>query len=334
MRPWRTSKSSSHGRIAVWQIGAVLALLTTTAWVATPIAAPAPSGHALAVIQATSATGPGGNRVLAVAKPVFSGDTITTGGSGEAQIQFTDNTRLVVGANSSINIDKFVFNPDRTVGAVAIQMTKGAFRFITGNGEKKAYSINTPTATLGIRGTSFDVSVSGGLGTGILVFDGWVEVCNRRTGECTIVKKGCGAVIAAPNGEMNIPRSAAEKAAIIRAAFPLVSRQSALRSNFRVDTTGCMPVTTPSDVQPVIRRASAGGTPPDGVPPGGGQPPAGGPGNPPDDPPSGGISSPGTSGKTHGGTQSASSNASDNARNNPGNSENSNAGKKDKNGGD
>jgi hypothetical protein len=338
MPPSCTSKNASGGGSAAWQVAALLALpalLVTTSWIAAPIAAPAPSGRALAVVQATLASGPGGNRALAVAKPVFSGDKIATGKNGEAQIQFEDNTRLVVGPNSTIAIDKFVFNPDQTVGSVALQMTKGAFRFITGNGAKKAYSINTPTATLGIRGTSFDVSVGGSLGTGILVFDGSVEVCNRRTGECTIVNKGCGAVIAAPNGEMNSPRSAAEKMAMIRASFPLVARQSALRSNFRVDTSGCASVTVPSDTAPVIRRASVGGTPPVGVPPGGGtenppgggteNPPGGGAGNPP-----AGSTNPGTSGRTSGAAHSASSNASDNARSNPGNSENSNAGKKDK----
>ena len=128
---------------------------------------------------------------------------------------------------------------------MSLQMTRGAFRFITGNGAKKAYSLNTPTATLGIRGTSFDIAVGSRLGTGILVFDGSVRVCNRRNGECTVVNKGCGAVVASPNGELNSPRSAASKAALIKASFPLVSRQRSLRPNFRVIRTAAEALRSP-----------------------------------------------------------------------------------------
>src|SRR5919108_5616076 len=71
-----------------------------------------PSGTTVAVIQATSATGPGGSRTLEPQRPVYSGDRINTAESGEAQIYFRDQTRLVVGPNSSLVIDKFVFAGD------------------------------------------------------------------------------------------------------------------------------------------------------------------------------------------------------------------------------
>ena len=96
-----------------------------------------PSGEVMAVIQATSASGPGGARTLSTTGPVYSGDRIKTGKAGEAQIRFIDDTRLVVGASSSIVIDKYVFNPDKTVAQVGLQFTKGTLRFITGSGPKR-----------------------------------------------------------------------------------------------------------------------------------------------------------------------------------------------------
>ena len=60
-------------------------------------------------------------------------------------------------------IDAFVFNDQRHGAAqVSINAVKGAFRFITGNSPKDAYSITTPTAMIGVRGTEFDIDVETG----------------------------------------------------------------------------------------------------------------------------------------------------------------------------
>ena len=49
-------------------------------------------------------------------------------------------------------IDAFVFNNDNTARQVSISAVRGAFRFIAGKSSKDAYSITTPTATIGVRG--------------------------------------------------------------------------------------------------------------------------------------------------------------------------------------
>src|SRR5258706_11230555 len=154
-----------------------------------------PSGTALAVVQSASATGPGGARVLEQMRPVFSGDRINTGSVGEAQIQFRDATRLVVGPNSSLLIDKYVFNADGTAVQVGVQAAKGAFRWISGGSPSQAYSIRTPTATLAVRGTKFDVAVGRGGETGLLVFEGAVRMCGR-SGQCITVDQACGGAVA------------------------------------------------------------------------------------------------------------------------------------------
>ncbi len=111
-----------------------------------------PSGIVLAVIQQSEADGETGKRVLMPEKPIYSGDRIVTGPIGEAQIRFRDNTRLVVGPNSTMVIDAFVFDDSDTARQISINAVKGAFRFITGNSPKDAYKINTPTSTIGVRG--------------------------------------------------------------------------------------------------------------------------------------------------------------------------------------
>lgn len=227
--------------------GVVLLFGAVGAWLALPVAVNGltPSGKAVAVVQATSASGPGGSRTLTAAKPVYSGDRIKTGGSGQAQIVFADNTRLVVGPNSSIVIDKYVYNPGSSGAQVSMQLAKGAFRFISGRGSDRNVRITTPSATLGIRGTAFDVGVGGKIGTGVAVFDGSVRVCSRRTGKCAIVNQGCNIAVVTPKGSIGGPHGQADKAAIIRAAFPLIGRQNRFRGEFRVNTRGCGALSLP-----------------------------------------------------------------------------------------
>lgn len=268
--------------------GGVSLCVMTGAWLMLSAEAHAltPSGKAVAVIQATSASGPGGSRTLAAAKPVYSGDRIKTGGSGEAQIVFGDNTRLVVGPNSSIVIDKYVYNPGGSGAQVSMQLAKGAFRFISGRGSKRNFRITTPSATLGIRGTAFDVAVGGRIGTGLLVFDGSVRMCSRRNGQCTIVNRGCNAAVVTNDGNLGSPSSRADRAAMIRASFPLVPGQRRLRSEFRVDTRSCGSLSIPAPRGGVrqINLSPAGGgvinDPPDNPGGGGGAPGASSPGNP------------------------------------------------------
>jgi hypothetical protein len=111
-----------------------------------------PSGYAVRVDPAVNAAGPVGERLIKLQGAVFMGDEIVANPNGLAQITFIDNTRLVIGPNSRLTIDAFVFNPDNTARKVTMTMIKGSFRFISGNSPDGAYTIRTPTMTIGVRG--------------------------------------------------------------------------------------------------------------------------------------------------------------------------------------
>ena len=117
-----------------------------------PIARAAPDGIVVAVVQQAHIDAATGKTVLMPANPIYSGDRITTDAIGNAQIKFRDDTKLVVGPNSALVIDAFVFNKDDTARQVSISALKGAFRFISGKSPKDVYRITTPTATIGVRG--------------------------------------------------------------------------------------------------------------------------------------------------------------------------------------
>jgi len=140
-------------------------------------------GKAVAVIDQASAIGKVGKRTLAIGMPVHLGELVKTDEAGEAQLLFNDGTRMVVGANSEMMLDEFVFRSSATENQFVVRALNGAFRFITGDASKDSYMIHTPAATIGVRGTVFDFSVTPD-DTNLLLLHGGVNMCGNDFG-CT-----------------------------------------------------------------------------------------------------------------------------------------------------
>jgi hypothetical protein len=83
---------------------------------------------------------------------VHASETVRTGSAGQAGLRFLDNSDLTVGPGSSVRLDKFVYDPNKGSGAVAVEAARGAFRFSTGSQNRGEVKIKTPSGTLGIRG--------------------------------------------------------------------------------------------------------------------------------------------------------------------------------------
>ena len=108
---------------------------------------------------------------------VFAGETVNTSGSASTVIRFQDQTQIQVGSNSSIVLDKFVYDPASGTGDAAIKFGTGVFRFITGDIKNKdAVKLTTPTTSLTIRGTKFILAVAADGTTSVGVLEGAVEV--------------------------------------------------------------------------------------------------------------------------------------------------------------
>lgn len=94
----------------------------------------------------------GSPQTLANGSELYSNETVRTGTASGTDLQFIDQSKMSVGPVSEVHLDKFVYDPAGSSGSVVIQATRGAFRFVTGSQDKKAYEIKTPYGTLGIRG--------------------------------------------------------------------------------------------------------------------------------------------------------------------------------------
>lgn len=125
-----------------------------------PALAATPSGTALGVDPAASSLFENATRTLTVGSDIFLGDKITTGPNGQVQIVFSDSTHLVIGPNSTLTIEDYLIRNDGSAGKLVVDMLGGSFRFATGDSAKDNYLIKTPTGTIGVRGTKFDVYVA------------------------------------------------------------------------------------------------------------------------------------------------------------------------------
>jgi hypothetical protein len=97
-----------------------------------------------------------GTQTITTGTAVYAEELVRTGNTGKAQVLLADRTNLAVAPMTEIRLDKFVYDPSGGAqGNVALVATEGSFRFITGLLPHEDYSIKTPYATMGVRGTEF-----------------------------------------------------------------------------------------------------------------------------------------------------------------------------------
>jgi FecR protein len=91
-------------------------------------------------------------RKINVGDGLSSNEQVRTAIESATQVRFIDDTTLTVGPSSSVVLDRFVVNPNRTTKDAVIEMTTGTMRFVAGRSDPKNFTIKTKTFTLGIRG--------------------------------------------------------------------------------------------------------------------------------------------------------------------------------------
>jgi hypothetical protein len=110
------------------------------------------------VIQASVASQPGQTKVGDL---VHLGDVVQTGADGRVGINFTDGTSFKLSSNARMALNEFVYDPNGKSNSTLFNLTKGTFTFVAGNIAKTGdMKIDTPVATMGVRGTTPHVEIS------------------------------------------------------------------------------------------------------------------------------------------------------------------------------
>jgi hypothetical protein len=170
-------------KTATWRRGALA--LAVVSMMGSPAAAQQ-VGKAAAVNQDATK----GGQVLEIGAVVIHKERIVTNARGTTQLLFIDQTTLNIGPNSDLLIDEYVFDPNKGVGKMTVSLAKGAMRFIGGQiTHNSSASVNTPPATIGIRGGVADI-----------VTDGQKTSTSNSYGTITVTPTAGGPTVTVPQG--------------------------------------------------------------------------------------------------------------------------------------
>ncbi len=133
------------------------------------------------IVQATLGNQPG---VTKAGDPVYLGDIVQTGADGRIGITFTDGTAFDLSSNARMVMTEFVYDPNSNSNSTFLSLTKGTFTFVAGKIAKTGdMKIDTPVATMGIRGTTPHVEISddGSVKFSTLLEDGKPQALQKKS---------------------------------------------------------------------------------------------------------------------------------------------------------
>ena len=116
-------------------------------------------------------------------------DTLNTG-NGRIAVEFVDNAELRLTEHSRVLIDEVIYDPDPSKSKMVMKFAMGTARFTSGKLgmiNRANIRIDTPTATIGIRGTDFTATVDE-LGRSLIIL--LPDLNGNASGEITVTNEG------------------------------------------------------------------------------------------------------------------------------------------------
>jgi hypothetical protein len=95
-------------------------------------------------------------------QPVYEADTVRTGAGGRVALTLKDETRLAIGPNSEVNLQKFEFAPGEKRMGLAVRIARGLLAYVSGRIARlspESVRLETPSALVGVRGTRLAIRV-------------------------------------------------------------------------------------------------------------------------------------------------------------------------------
>ena len=133
-------------------------------------------------------------------------EVVRTGLDSAARLVMADSTNLSLGPSATLKLDRTVFDDEHHYRDVAVRLTSGAFRFVTGHSDKAAYKITTPLATIGVRGTTLDILSQRGQ-TIVNLQHGAASVCTVSFECIQLTRPGDTAIITSSGGKSAIKKT-------------------------------------------------------------------------------------------------------------------------------
>jgi hypothetical protein len=154
---------------------APLASAQDTAQDPAPDAAPPAAGELALVTGSVTLAGEPA-KALKTGDKIREGQTLNVGANSYASLKFADGGRVLLRPNTEFTVESYKYEapapavaagapPASAVGTAFFRLVRGGFRAISGligKGDPQAYKVTTPVATIGIRGTDYEVELCAG----------------------------------------------------------------------------------------------------------------------------------------------------------------------------
>ncbi|HXW05449.1 MAG TPA: FecR family protein [Vicinamibacterales bacterium] len=124
---------------------------------------PAPIGRIKIAYGQASILREGASLPAQAGQPVFEADTLRTGPDGRLGLTLKDDTRLSLGPNSEIRLDRFAYAPAEGRLGFVLKVVRGMAAYVSGQIAKiapDAVRLETPSAIVGVRGTTVLIRAS------------------------------------------------------------------------------------------------------------------------------------------------------------------------------
>ena len=123
---------------------------------------------------------------------IYLGDEIKVEKDGRLQVLLLDETVFTLGSGAQMTIDKFVYNPNKGAGELVSNITKGAFRFISGKVAKQnkdAMKVKIPSGIIGVRGTQVAGEIRNDGTSNIILVGPGINSLGVATGAITLTNE-------------------------------------------------------------------------------------------------------------------------------------------------
>ncbi len=132
-------------------------------------------------------------------RDIESGDAIVTGANGRAQVRFSDGGLVSLQPNSQFNISNYADKNDPKQDSFLVDLLRGGMRAVTGligKRNRENFKVTTTTATIGIRGSAFNLAYNPDGSLSVSTELDEIEVCTRAG--CIGLTAGESALVVSP----------------------------------------------------------------------------------------------------------------------------------------
>ena len=165
--------------------------------------APKPIGKIVAIAGSVSIERPdavvvqanlGSPAQIRVGDVVYLHDVVRTGADSRVSINFSDGSSFNLSSNARMALDEYVYEPDGKSNATFFNLARGTATFVAGQIAKTGdMKVDTPVATMGIRGTTphIEISDDGAVRFSTLIEEGKSKLVKKRV-TATAPERGTG----------------------------------------------------------------------------------------------------------------------------------------------